>query len=139
MPSRKLRIVIDTNLWISFLITKSFTRIDKLIQSDKIEILFSEELLQEFTEVTQKPKLKKFFSRTDIDSLFKMFRLYGELIKVHSKVDICRDIDDNFLLALAKDGKANYLITGDNDLLIIKKIGQCHILTYAEFEKLMIQ
>jgi len=45
MAGKKLRVIIDTNLWISFLISKSFTRIDMLIQADKIEILFSEELL----------------------------------------------------------------------------------------------
>jgi len=67
-----------------------------------------------------------------------MFGHYGYLIEVHSKVDICRDTDDNFLLALAKDGKADYLITGDNDLLIIKKFRQCHISTYTEFEKRLI-
>lgn len=37
---------------------------------------------------------------------------YIELVKVKSKVDICRDPNDNFLLALSKDGRANFLITG---------------------------
>jgi putative PIN family toxin of toxin-antitoxin system len=138
MVSKKIRIIIDTNLWISFLISKSFIRIDKLIQYNKIEILFSEDLLQEFADVIQKPKFKKFFSWTDIDALFTMFRHYGQLIEVHSKVNICRDTDDNFLLALAKDGKADYLLTGDNDLLIIGKFGRCHILTYSVFEKMEI-
>lgn len=55
-------------------------------------------------------------------------------MQVSSVVDICRDEKDNFLLALAKDSKADYLITGDADLLTIKKFEHTEILTYIEFE-----
>lgn len=134
MSAKKLRIIVDTNLWISFLISNSFRGIDTLIISDKIEILFSEDLLQEFIEVVQKPKLKTFITKSDADKLFKMFKLYGELIEVRTKINACRDVDDNFLLALAKDGKADYLITGDSDLLVMKKFGKCKIVKYSEFE-----
>ena len=50
-----------------------------------------------------------------------------------SILEICRDPKDNFLLALAQDGKATHLITGDKDLLIIQKIGITKILTIAEY------
>jgi uncharacterized protein len=68
-----LRVIIDTNIWINFLISKSQSGIDKLFENNRIEILVSEELLEEFTEVIKKPRLKKFFSITDTENLFKMF------------------------------------------------------------------
>ena len=54
MAYKYLKIIIDTNLWISFLITKSYNRIDDLIIDKKIRIVFSEELLSEFIEVIQR-------------------------------------------------------------------------------------
>ena len=50
------------------------------------------------------------------------FTNHGELIKVKSEVRISRDSKDDFLLALAIDRKASHLITGDEDLLVLKKI-----------------
>ncbi|MBU1820688.1 MAG: putative toxin-antitoxin system toxin component, PIN family, partial [Bacteroidetes bacterium] len=60
-------------------------------------------------------------------------RSAAEFIVVTSSVDICRDPKDNFLLALAKDGNATHLITGDKDLLVLKTMGETQILTIAEY------
>ena len=49
---------------------------------------------------------------------------YIDIIEVKSVVSLCRDAKDNFLLALSKDGKAHFLITGDNDLLDMEKYGR---------------
>jgi uncharacterized protein len=54
-------------------------------------------------------------------------------IKVTSEVNICRDVKDNFLLALAIDSNATHLITGDKDLLVLKKYGSTKILTMSEY------
>lgn len=62
-----------------------------------------------------------------------LLETHGELVEVRSEVQICRDIKDNFLLALAKDGKADYLLTGDEDLLMLKQFEQTKILSYSEF------
>jgi uncharacterized protein len=54
-------------------------------------------------------------------------------LTVTSEVSLCRDEDDNFLLALAKDSKADFLITGDKDLLVLKQFENTSILTLTEF------
>jgi len=56
-----------------------------------------------------------------------------KMIEVKTKINICRDTKDNFLLELATDGKADFLITGDNDLLSLKKIEKTSILTIRDF------
>ena len=58
---------------------------------------------------------------------------YIDLIKVKSVIKICRDPKDNFLLALAKDGRANFLLTGDRDLLELEKIDNTKIITITKF------
>ncbi|WP_256213868.1 putative toxin-antitoxin system toxin component, PIN family [Parapedobacter indicus] len=53
-------------------------------------------------------------------------------MEIKSDVAASRDAKDNYLLALSKDGAADYLITGDPDLLILKQYGKTTILTMAE-------
>jgi len=128
------KIIIDTNLWISYLITKGFKRLDKQIYSDKALLIFSQELIDEFIEVSKRPKFTKYFSSDDVVSLLELFDTYGELIKVKSDINVCRDLKDNFLLSLAIDGQADYLVTGDNDLLDFKDFGKTKILSITDFE-----
>ena len=52
-----------------------------------------------------------------------------------SNVNLCRDEKDDFLLALAQDGNADFLITGDKDLLEIEKFGETTILTISDYLK----
>jgi putative PIN family toxin of toxin-antitoxin system len=56
-----------------------------------------------------------------------------KFIHVTSQVNVCRDSKDNFLLLLAKDGKATHLITGDKVLLDLRRFGKTAIITYTEF------
>ena len=129
------KIILDTNLWISFLITKKFTQIDRLIESKKITLIFSDELIAEFVDVVNRPKFEKYFSKKDIEKILNYFDQFGKLIKVKSDIQLCRDEKDNFLLNLSVDSKADYLITGDNDLLVLDKIERTKIMNFTEFVK----
>lgn len=131
MKNRK--IILDTNLWISFLISKKYSQLDKLIEKKRITLIFSNELLEEFIDVVSRPKFAKYFSKDDIEKILEYFDQYGELIEVKSDIKICRDEKDNFLLNLSTDSKAEYLITGDKDLLILENIESTKILTFTEF------
>jgi uncharacterized protein len=94
-------------------------------------------LIQEFTEVALRPKFRKYFQADDIEDLLLSFEAYGEQVAVTSDVQLCRDEKDNFLLNLALDGKADYLITGDVDLLILNPVEQLKILTYQDFVQIL--
>lgn len=124
------RVILDTNLWISFLISQNFTEIDQLLEDKRIVLIFSYESLEEFIEVVRRPKFKKFFSKNDVEKLLNIFDQYADFVKVASKVIMCRDPKDNFLLNLAIDGKADYLVTGDKDLLILEKLKNTRIITF---------
>jgi putative PIN family toxin of toxin-antitoxin system len=133
MPIKKGRIIIDTNLWISFLLTANISKLDKFFSDESIVLLFSEELLEEFIEVAGRPKFKKYFSLRMLENLLGQIRLRAEFINVTTVINLCRDPKDNFLLSLAKDGHADFLITGDNDLLVLKKLDKTKILTLTEY------
>lgn len=133
MRKKGIKIIIDTNLWISYLISKDYNKLDKLIFDSQIQILFCEELYYEIISVTSRPKLNKYFEFNDLIRLFDLFNSYGKFINVSSSVELCRDIKDNFLLVLAKDGEADYLISGDKDLLDLKQFENTLILSISDF------
>ncbi len=130
MKSKK--VILDTNLWISFLISKDFSFLDHFIEKDKIKLIFSEELFSEFLSVAKRSKFKKYFTAKDIKHLALIINKYGILVNVKTDINKCRDRKDNFLLNLAVDGNADYLATGDGDLLEVKTIGKTKILTINE-------
>jgi uncharacterized protein len=136
MAKKPDRIIIDTNLWISFLLTKDLKKLDHKILSGSIKLLFSLESIEEFLTVVDRPKLKKYFTLSDVEKLIELFDIYGEVIEVKSKVNLCRDTKDNFLLALAKASKADFLITGDLDLLVLKEFESTRILSFTEYLKI---
>jgi uncharacterized protein len=133
MPGEKNRIVTDTNLWISFLLTNDFTKLDIIFEDKLVTLLFSQALPDEFIEVAQRPKFKKYFSLTDLENLLLQIKGTAEFIEATSDVTICRNPKDDFLLSPAKDGKATHLITGDKDLLDIKNFGKTKIITITDF------
>jgi hypothetical protein len=133
MKSKK--VILDTNLWISFLITKNYSFIDKYVENQKVTLIFSKELIQEFLTVATRPKFQKYFTDQDIQKLLRSFDNFAIIIETTSNIEICRDFKDNFLLNLAIDSKADFLVTGDNDLLELKKIEKTKILTIRELKE----
>ena len=66
--------------------------------------------------------------------LFSIVEGYAIFIEVNYIVDACRDKKDNYLLALAKESNADFLITGDNDLLIMKQFENTKIITITDYQ-----
>lgn len=136
MPKRKqTRIIIDTNLWISFLIGKRLHFLKDMITSGKIKLIFASEQILEIQMVTQRPKVSIHFHEEDVNRMLRFIRIVGEIHVIKSIPAICRDPKDDFLLGLAIQSKADYLITGDKDLLAIKKIGTTKIIPVSQFHK----
>ena len=134
MPEKPtIKVIIDTNLWISFLIGKELAKLKELIVDRTIQVVLCEQIIEEINLVTQRPKLQKYFPATKVQELLELLRIIGLWIEVTSEVSICRDAKDNYLLALAKDSQANFLITGDADLLSLVNFEGTKISTYKDF------
>jgi len=86
LDMRSKKVILDTNLWISFLISKRLNFIDNLLIEGKIRLIFSKELIEEFLTVAKRPKFEKYFSDDKILDLLRLFNKYGKLIEVSSEI-----------------------------------------------------
>jgi putative PIN family toxin of toxin-antitoxin system len=127
------RVIIDTNLWISFLISKDYSKLDEILFTKKATLVFSQELLDEFITVVRRPKFRRFFSPSDIEDVIETIEEYADFVEVNSNENACRDIKDNFLLSLSIDGNVDFLLTGDKDLLTLNPYKSTTIITLSEF------
>ncbi|MBS1514375.1 MAG: putative toxin-antitoxin system toxin component, PIN family [Bacteroidetes bacterium] len=132
-----LKIIIDTNIFISFLINTDFNFIFKLINDGKIDLIISEELVGEIVRVSSRPKFLKYILKEQVNLLTEILLKFGVLVKVVSDINVCRDKNDNFLLALARDSNADFILTGDKDLLSLHKFENTFIVKIAELKQLV--
>ena len=136
MANKAFNVIVDTNIWISFLIGKNLKGLQEYIDSQTIIIIACNEQIQELTEVFKKPKIKKYFSPEQIDEFFELLDESSVNIILKTKTELCRDLKDNYLLSLAIDSNADFLITGDNDLLILTSVENTKIIKFIDFEKI---
>ena len=133
---KRIKVVIDTNLFISFLIGKKLQGLKGLLVDFRIELMFAEQNIQELRIVTQRPKFKKHFKSADLDDLIDLIKTIGKVYIIKDIPDVCRDPKDNYLLELARKSKADFIVTGDSDLLDIGKYKGTRILAIKEFERM---
>lgn len=107
--------------------------LDSTFYTRNARILFSVELIRELEATMLKPKLKDYFKEESLQEMWNVLDSFVDFVKVKTKVSVCRDPKDDFLLALAIDGKADYLITGDKDLLTLESFENTQIVTLSEF------
>ena len=133
-----MKIIIDTNLWISFMLGRKVTTMRTLLTYPTLEIYVCRELLDEFYDVSSREKIRKYIRPEDLDDTLKPIHLYGKyvVIRTQSKSKI-RDEKDLYLLSLADTINANYIVTGDKDLLVLEKHNHTKIITITEFMKLL--
>jgi uncharacterized protein len=136
-PKNKIKIIIDTNLFISFLIGKRLSNLKNAIINSKVLLVLSEQNINEIKIVTARPKFQKYFQKNDVDDLIDLLHSIGRIIKISTEPNICRDPKDNFLLALAEKSKAMYLVTSDKDLLEIIEYKETQIISFQSFEKII--
>lgn len=132
---KDLKIIVDTNIWISFLIGKSLKGLQNYIDSEFIKIVSCNEQLEELAEVFNKSKIKKHFSKEQISEFFELLDESAENVEIKTVTNLCRDLKDNYLVPLAIDTNADFLITGDSDLLDLFKIGNTKVIRYTDFDK----
>jgi len=136
---KELKVVLDTNVLVSALLFKG--ELSKLLfplKQKKFILLFSEETLNEFIKVLHYPKFS--LTEDEIEYLLQFEILpYSKIVEVTFKFDkeICPNKNDQKFLELAVSAKANYIITGDKDLLNLKEINKIKILSPKEFLSLL--
>ena len=137
MPRKKLSVVFDTNIWVSFLIGKVLSGLEDFIIDNRIQIVLSDELLEEMNDVLHRPKFQRYFTVEVINELVSLMLGKVEMVEIKEAFDVCRDPKDNFLLDLCVSGNADYLISGDEDLLTLNSFGRTKIINYRKFQEVL--
>lgn len=127
-----MRIVLDTNVLIASLISrgKCYALVENSLKVH--EIISSKFILDELAEKLQ----KKFKYKTeDINEALSIFRSKMEIV-IASPLEqqVCRDIDDDWILATALAGKAQCIVTGDKDLLAIARFENIDVIAPVDFQ-----
>ncbi|MEN9521940.1 MAG: hypothetical protein RL065_317 [Bacteroidota bacterium] len=133
----RLKVIIDTNIWISFLIGKKLKSMKDLILNDKVLLIYSNQLLLEIKLVTKREKIAKYFDKRKVDELIELLTVIGQIVEPTQEINICRDPKDNFLLSLATKAEADFIVTSDEDLLVLINYLDTKIINVKEFEKIV--
>ncbi len=137
MKAKNIKVIFDTNVWISFLIGKRLAYIKGYISNGQITIITTEQLLKEIKVVTSRKRLEKYFPKESVVELIELLETIAEKVEIQPTHFINRDPKDNFLLDLIDFSQADYLVTGDKDLLVHNPFRSATILTPANFEKVL--
>lgn len=117
MANKNIVVVIDTNLWISFLIGKRSGNLISILSKPNITIAMSGQGIEELRLVVSRDKFRKYFPISYSKKLFAFLAKRTTMYNVVNSPQVCRNPKDDYLLALSDIAKADYLITGDKDLL----------------------
>jgi putative PIN family toxin of toxin-antitoxin system len=88
-------------------------------------------------EINEKLRAKFGFSARHARLMVSFIKQQTNPVLVTSTVSVCRDADDNRILAAALDADCSHLVTGDSDLLVVKRLETVTLVTPREFLNLM--
>jgi putative PIN family toxin of toxin-antitoxin system len=129
-----MKVIIDTNLWISFLIGKRLSVLKSLLTNSALTVFVCDKLLEEIRHISSKQKIRKYVDDDDVKDTFIIIDRFCKSAVIQQEVvSPVRDINDLYLLSLADAVQADYIITGDKDLLILQTHNQTKIVTYNDF------
>lgn len=132
------KVVVDTNVWISVIFWGGKPR--KVIEAwvdDEFRLVISSAIRRElYQTVAKKAKVLELFPEYASEWL-EVIDERSILVRPKEKVEICRDPKDNMFLEAAVAGDADYLITGDDDLLVLETFEGTKIVTPAKLLTLL--
>lgn len=108
------------------------------LKSNKYIYIYSDELLSEYRAVICREKFTRVISAEQIEEFIEFVTSLMQKKSIETNIiSISRDEKDNYLLALAYDSRANYLVTGDKYLLVLIQYENTQIVTLAMFQNLL--
>ena len=128
-----MKIVLDTNIFFSSFYwagnpRKVFDRVTKGLD----ELFITDEILNEIMSVMNKKKYYK-VNVNDINEYIKIIESYSIKLSSYDIPEISRDLDDNKILQCAVDGNCDFIVTGDDDLLVLKEYKNIKIIKPKDY------
>ena len=118
-----IRAVVDTNVLIRALIKPEGTVgpvVTHLRNGDYV-LLYADPLLEELAAKLALPRIRDKYqiSDQDVETILALILLRGELVIPERRITACRDPKDDVVLEVAVSGHADFIVTGDRDLLVL--------------------
>jgi putative PIN family toxin of toxin-antitoxin system len=133
----KPNLVLDTNIIVSAILSKTGKARQALDKAQDIsQVLMSTSVLAEIETVLLRPKFDKYISQLERRFFLTNFLKTVEFIAETEVVTVCRDPQDDKILNLALSGQAEYIISGDQDLLVLNPFRDIRIITIDTFLKI---
>ncbi len=134
---KKVKVVFDTNVWISILFKKTLGKeFSGIFKKEKIEVCTSEEILKEISRVLMYSKIDELLELSGVSEREIIQRIIENsiLIRPKFKLKIIReDLEDNKILDCALQANVDFIVSGDRHLLKLKKFKNIKIVTPREF------
>jgi putative PIN family toxin of toxin-antitoxin system len=135
-----VKVVLDTNVFVSAAIQNGASHqiVQKLFLGLSVELIICDAILDELQEVLiGRPRLRKWIAVNDAENYLEMLQMRFDFVQnPHHIIPISRDRNDDFILALARREKANYIVSGDKDLLVLQHL-EISIVSPAEFIEIL--
>jgi len=136
--SQQQRLVLDSNLLVSAIFFRSSTPARALDKAQQQAIMLASEApLAELFALLYRPKFKNTGSIEIRKALLLEYQQRCEIISVHTTLHACRHPKDDKFLELALDGRADLILSGDNDLLTLHPFRGITILSPAQYLELV--
>jgi uncharacterized protein len=132
----EVRYVFDTNVIVSALLfenSKPAQALRYVLANG--EVLLSLDLLEELNEVLGRERFNRYVTSEEREEFLEALVERTVLVEITENVQECRDPKDDKVLELALNGKAQYIISGDRDLLVLHPFRDVLVITADEFLK----
>ncbi len=126
-----MRVVLDTNVLISALITKG--KSSRLLGTvlERHILVLSLPLIEEFSRIAADRRIRRYVEADEVTAFLKVLFAREEMVQVRSRLTVLKNFDD-YVLRAARDGRAEFIVTGDQHSLELKSFSEIKILTIAE-------
>lgn len=132
-----IRAVADTNLLVTYLLTHRppvATLIDHHLAKGDFVLVTAPELVAELDRVLAYPRLQRYYSEEERVRFVALVLALSEVVELPESIPrICRDPDDDRVIACAVTGEADVIASGDEDLLAVGRVGDIRVLTATQF------
>ena len=130
------RFVVDTNVLVSRLLLPESVPGQALCRAlNQGDILVSDSTLTELAEVINRPKFDKYLSKHDRNKFFEILAPLCIRVEIIQRIQACRDPKDDKFLEVAINGTADFILSGDADLLALNPFHDIPIFSPSQFLK----
>lgn len=134
-----MKVIIDTNLWISFLIGHQTQLVRRMLTDLRFDVCVCSRLIEEIRDVASREKISRRVNTADVEDLLAIIHAFCQFVTIEAEVApaAVRDPKDLYLLALADTIGADYIVSGDADLTDLSQYNQTKIIKLADFKAMM--